>query len=78
MPKKITNPISVVVTEIDGTHTVRADYGVVCEHEIKNRRSIPIILQPTTLNDIHEEAIAQIHAHEGTTELFVAPEPEPE
>ena len=79
MPKKIKNPISIVVTERDGVHTVRADYAVVCdEHEIENRRSMEITLLPATINDIHEEAIAQIHAHEGTTEIYVEPEPEPE
>ena len=76
MAKKIKNPIAVVVTETDGVHRVRADYGVVCEHDIENRRSMEIILSPATINDIHEETIAQIHAEEGTTEL-VTDEPEP-
>ena len=68
MAKKIKNPISVVVTENDGIHTVRADYGVTSEG-VEERRSMEITLLPTTLNDIHEESIAQIHAHEGTTEI---------
>ncbi|KKK55303.1 hypothetical protein LCGC14_3075910, partial [marine sediment metagenome] len=45
----------------DGTYRVRADYGVVCEHDIENRRSMEISLLPATLHDIHEEAIGQIH-----------------
>ncbi len=73
--KKIKNPISYVITLTDGTYRVRADYGVVCEHDIENRRSMEISLLPATLHDIHEEAIGQIHALEGTTEL-VTDEPE--
>ena len=69
MPKKIKNPISYVITLTDGMYRVRADYGVVCEHDIEDRRSMEITLLPATLHDIHEETIAQIHAHEGTTEI---------
>ncbi len=66
MPKKITNPISCVVTETNGVHTVRADYGVESEG-VHARRSIEIELLPTTIADIHEETIAAINAEEGTT-----------
>lgn len=72
MPKKITNPISTVVTEIDGEHTVRADYGVVSDG-VKERRSIEYTMTPQTITDIHEETVAAINAEEGTTG-----EPEPE
>lgn len=68
MVKKIKNPIATVVTEANGGHSVRADYGVVSEG-VEERRSMEITLTPGTINDIHEEVIAQIHAHEGTTEV---------
>ena len=71
MGKKIKNPISVIVTENDGVHRVRVDYGVVCDdHAIEERRSLEITLNPQTINDIHEETVAQIHAHEGTAEII--------
>lgn len=76
MAKKIKNPISVVVTKDDDTFRCRADYGVVSEG-VEERRSMEITLLPATLHDIDEEAIAQIHAHEGTSEVVVE-EPEPE
>ncbi len=78
MAKKITNPISCVVTEVDGEHRVRADYGVSCDDGIKERRSIEITLLPTTLADIHEELVAAINAHEGTTGDPEPEQPEPE
>ncbi len=72
MPKKITNPISCVVTETNGEHRARADYGVDSEG-VKQRRSIEFELLPTTIADIHEETVAAINAEEGTTG-----DPEPE
>ncbi len=72
MAKRITNPISTVVTEVDGVQKGRADYGVESEG-IHARRSIQFDLSPETLNDIHEETVAAINAEEGTTG-----EPEPE
>ncbi len=66
MPKKITNPISAVVTEVDGVVTGRADYGVESDG-IKERRSMEVTFLPNTLNDIHEEMIEAINAEEGTT-----------
>jgi len=85
MAKIIRNPISCVVTETDGTHSCRADYGVESE-EVKERRSIPreglvFTLTPQTINDIHEQTIAAINAAEGTTgepEPDEPEEPEPE
>lgn len=68
MPKQLKNPISVVITESNGEHGARADYCVVSEG-VEQRRSMPITLEEGTINDIHEEAIAQIHAEEGTTEI---------
>lgn len=76
MAKKIKNPLSYVITRIGDTYKVRADYGVQCEHDIEDRRSMEITLLPATLHDVHEEAIAQIHALEGTSEI-VTDEPEP-
>ncbi|KKK66142.1 hypothetical protein LCGC14_2967060, partial [marine sediment metagenome] len=66
MAKKIKNPISVVVTENDGIHTVRADYGVESDG-VHQRRSIDFELLPATINDVMEETIAAINDHEGTT-----------
>lgn len=77
MGKQLKNPIAVVVTEVDGNHTVRADYGVISDG-IVARRTMPITLSEQTINDIHEQTIAQIHAEEGTTDFYVEPEPEPE
>ncbi len=68
MAKKIKNPISVIVCAVCSPQKSRADYGVISEG-VEERRSMEITLLPTTLNDIHEESIAQIHAHEGTTEI---------
>ena len=72
MPKKIKNPIACVVTETDGVHKVRADYGVESEG-CKERRSIEFELTPDTINDIHEQTTEAINTEEGTTG-----EPEPE
>ena len=72
MPKKIKNPISCVVTETNGVHRVRADYGVKSQG-VEERRSIEFDLKPETINDIHEETVAAINAEEGTTG-----DPEPE
>ncbi len=66
MAKKIKNPISCVVTEVNGSHSVRADYGIESEG-VHTRRSIEFELLPTTIADIHEETIAAINAHEDTT-----------
>ena len=66
MAKRITNPISAVVTEIDGVVRGRADYGVESEG-IHARRSIEVTFLPNTLSDIHEEIVAAINAEEGTT-----------
>ena len=72
MAKRITNPISAVVTEVDGVVTGRADYGVESDG-VKERRSIEVTFLPTTLDDIREEMVAAINAEEGTIG-----EPEPE
>ena len=75
MPKKIKNPISYVITRVDGELRSRADYGVVSEG-VEERRTIETTLLPTTLTDVDEESLAQIHALEGTTEIETD-EPEP-
>lgn len=77
MPKKITNPISCVITEKNGVHRVRADYGIDSEG-VKQRRSIEFELTPQTINDIHEQTVAAINAEEGTTGDPVPEHPEPE
>ena len=68
MVKKIKNPISYVIQREDGVLSCRADYGVTSEG-VEERRSLVVTLLPTTLTDVDEEAIAQIHAEEGTTEV---------
>lgn len=78
MAKKITNPISCVVTETNGQHRVRGDYGVDSEG-VKERRSLEFDLTPPTINDIHEQLVEAINAKEGTTgEPVPEVEPEPE
>lgn len=78
MAKRITNPISCVVTEVNGEHSVRADYGVESEG-VHARRSIEFELTAPTINDIHEQTVEAINAEEGTTgEPTPEGEPEPE
>ena len=77
MGKKITNPIATVVIRTDGESKVRADYGVKSEG-VGERRSIEFELLPETINDIHEETVAAINAHEGTTGEPEHGDPEPE
>jgi len=67
MPKEIHNPISTVVTKVDGAQTVRADYGLGFSEypeEAPIRKSIQITLKPETLADIDEETMEAINAHE--------------
>ena len=66
MAKRITNPISAVVTERNGVVTGRADYGVESEG-VHDRRSIEVTFNANTLNDIHEEMVEAINDEEGTT-----------
>jgi len=78
MAKKITNPISCVVTEVNGVHTCRADYGVESDG-VKERRSIVTELKPKTILDIHEETMEAINTEEGTTgDVISEPEPDSE
>ncbi len=66
MPKRITNPISTVVTETNGVHKVLADYGIESDG-VKERRSWEFDLKPETIIDIHEETVEAINDHEGTS-----------
>ena len=74
MAKKIKNPISTVVTRVDGIFTCRADYGVESEG-IEARRSMVVTLKENTIKDVDGEVMEQIFAHEGTEEMYVEPEP---
>lgn len=67
MAKKIKNPIEVRVVKNDGNFEASAHYGLSCDEypELEIRKGLQITLLPTTLNDIDEEVMAQINAHEG-------------
>ena len=68
MPKEIHNPISTVVTKVDGVQTVRADYGLGFSEypdEAPIRKSATIELKPQTLHDVDEETMEQINEIEG-------------
>lgn len=68
MTKKITNPIATIVSDVNGAHHCRADYGVIAEG-VKEKRSIEFALKLETVSDIHDETLEAIHAEEGTTEV---------
>ena len=68
MPKEIHNPISTVVSKIDGVQIVRADYGLGFSEypeEKPIRKSAIIELNPQTLSDVDEETMEQINEIEG-------------
>lgn len=67
MAKVIKNPVEIRLVKQNGEYDVSAHYGLSCGEypELAIRKGIPITLSPQTLNDIDEEAMAQINAHEG-------------
>lgn len=69
MAKKIKNPIETKVVKVDGSYDISAHYGIICDDcGQQTRKGMTATLRPETLADINEEIMAQIHAHEGTTE----------
>lgn len=66
MAKRIKNPIEYHVVKNDGVFEVSAHYGIACDDcGQETRKGMPITLSLNILNDIDEEGMAQINAHEG-------------